>query len=82
MGLWSETHSYECNRWAIGISLHRRDLEVAPILKFEEFLFGEEIAVDKQVAVLERASAPAFVVVPLGERLAAAGVYWFCSRRK
>jgi hypothetical protein len=46
MGFWSEAHSYECNDWAIHNSLHGRDLEVPPILNFEEFLFGEENAVD------------------------------------
>jgi hypothetical protein len=46
MGLWSEAHSYEGKDWAILNSLHGRDLEVSPILNFEEFLFGEENAVD------------------------------------
>ena len=46
MGLWSEAHSYECNDRAIHNSLDARDLEVPPILNFEEFLFGEENAVD------------------------------------
>jgi hypothetical protein len=46
MGLWSDVHSYECNDWAIHNSLHRRDLEVPPILNFEEFLLGEEYEVD------------------------------------
>ena len=32
------------------------DLEVPPILNFEEFLFGEENAVDWQVPALESAS--------------------------
>jgi hypothetical protein len=41
MGLWSEAHSYECNGWAIDISLHKRDLEVPPILNFQEFLSGK-----------------------------------------
>jgi len=45
MGLWPETHSYECNGWAIHNSLHGRDLEVPLILNFEEFLFGEENAI-------------------------------------
>src|SRR5260370_40670502 len=46
MSLWSEAHSYECNDWAIHNSLHGHDLGVPPILNFEEFLFGEENAVD------------------------------------
>jgi hypothetical protein len=46
MGLCSEVHSSECNDWAIHNSLHGRDLEVPPILNFEEFLLGEENAVD------------------------------------
>jgi hypothetical protein len=46
MGLWSEAHSCECNDSAIHNSLHGRDLEVPLILNFEEFLFGEENAVD------------------------------------
>jgi len=46
MSLWSEAHSYECNDWAIHNSLKRCDLEVPAILNFEEFLFGEENAVD------------------------------------
>jgi hypothetical protein len=41
-----ESRPYECNGWAIHNSLHRRDLEVSSILSFEEFLFGEENAVD------------------------------------
>jgi len=45
MSLWSEAHPYECNDWAIYNSLRGRDLEVPPILNFEEFLFGEENAV-------------------------------------
>jgi hypothetical protein len=36
----------ECNGWAIHNSVHGRDLEVSPILIFEDFLFGEENAVD------------------------------------
>jgi hypothetical protein len=56
MGRWSEAHSYERNDWAIRNSLYGRDLEVPPILNFEEFLFGEENAVDWQVPVLESAS--------------------------
>jgi hypothetical protein len=55
MGRWSEAHSYECNDWAILNSLHGCDLEVPPILKFEEFLLGEENAVDSQVPALESA---------------------------
>jgi hypothetical protein len=46
MRLWPEAHSYECNGWAIHNSLHGPDLEVPPILNFEEFLFGEGNAVD------------------------------------
>jgi len=46
MRLWPEAHSYECNDWAIHNSLHGLDLEVPPILNFEEFLFGEGNAVD------------------------------------
>jgi hypothetical protein len=46
MGLWCEVHSYQCNDGAIDNSLHGRDLEVAPILNFEEFLLGEENAAD------------------------------------
>jgi len=42
MGLWPQAHPYECNDWAIHNSLQGRDLEVPPILNFEEFLFGEE----------------------------------------
>jgi hypothetical protein len=41
MGLWSEVQSCECNDWAIPNSLHGRDLEVPPILNFQEFLSGE-----------------------------------------
>jgi hypothetical protein len=37
---------FECNDWAIHNSLHGLDLEVSPLLNFEEFLFGEENAVD------------------------------------
>jgi hypothetical protein len=37
-------------------SLHRRDLEVPPILNLEEFLFRKENAVDWQVPALESAS--------------------------
>ena len=47
---WSEAHSCECNSWAIDISLYRRDLGVAPILSFENFLYGQENAVDWQVS--------------------------------
>jgi len=46
MGPWSDAHSYECNDLAIHKSLHRRELELPPILNFEEFLFGEENVVD------------------------------------
>src|SRR5258708_3684288 len=42
MGLWSEAHSYEGNGWAIHNSLDGGDLEVSPILKFQEFLSGGE----------------------------------------
>ncbi|SRR6266849_4392544 len=41
-----ESRPYECNGWAIHNSLHGRALEVSPILICEEFLFGEENAVD------------------------------------
>jgi hypothetical protein len=51
-----ESRFYVCNGWAIHNSLQGRDLEVSPILILEEFLFGEENAVDWQVPVLESAS--------------------------
>jgi hypothetical protein len=51
-----DSHSYECNGWAIDHSLHERDLEVPPILNFQEFLFGGENAVDWQVPAVESAS--------------------------
>jgi hypothetical protein len=41
-----KAHRYECNNGAIHNSLHGSDLEVPPILNFEEFLFGEEDAAD------------------------------------
>jgi hypothetical protein len=44
--LWFKAHSCECNDWAIHNSLHALDLEVLPILNFEEFLFGEKNGVD------------------------------------
>jgi len=46
MGLWSQARSYECNDWASYSPLKRCDLEVPPVLNFEEFLFGEENAVE------------------------------------
>ena len=46
MDLCSEEHSNECNNQAVRNSLHGRDLEVPPILNFEDFLFSEENAID------------------------------------
>jgi hypothetical protein len=42
----AESRSYECNHWTILNSLQGHDLEVLPILNFEEFLLGGENAVD------------------------------------
>jgi hypothetical protein len=42
MGLWSETHSYECNGWAIHNSLDGGDLESFVDPKVQEFLSGRE----------------------------------------
>jgi hypothetical protein len=42
----SEAHSCECNEWAIHNSLKGCDLDLPPIPNFEEFLFGEENAID------------------------------------
>ena len=55
MGLWSETHSYECNDKAIHNSLKGCDLEMPRTLSFEEFLYGQGNAVDWQVAAIESA---------------------------
>jgi hypothetical protein len=49
MRLWSEAHSDECSNWAIHNSLHGHDLDVSPMLNFEEFLFNEENAVGQRV---------------------------------
>ena len=40
----SKAQSYECNYEAIHNFLRRCDLELLPILNFEEFLYGEENA--------------------------------------
>jgi len=42
----SKAQPYECNYQAIHNSLRRSHLELLPILNFEEFLLGEENAVD------------------------------------
>jgi hypothetical protein len=46
----SEVLPCECNDWAILNSLKKCDLGSPPILNFEEFLLGEENAVDWQIS--------------------------------
>ena len=47
--------SYECNYQAIHNSLRRCDLELPPILNFEEFLSGEENTSIRRFAAIESA---------------------------